>query len=166
MREPAAFAELYTRYELTVLHFFRRRVHDPEQCADLAAETFAAALEAAERFDPARGTAAGWLLGIAQNVLLASWKDRRVQAGARERLRMQVVVLTDDHLRSIAEMAAADRIDGLADLERDAVALRVLEDMSYADLAQALECSEQVARQRVSRGLRRLRILSQKEKAT
>ena len=38
---------------------------DPELAADLTAETFAAALVSVRRFDPARGPAVAWLLGIA-----------------------------------------------------------------------------------------------------
>ena len=46
--------------------------------------------------------------------------------------------------------------DTLRSDQREAVRLRVIEGRSYGDVARALGCSEQTARARVSRGLRRL----------
>ena len=165
LRDRNAFATFYCRHEALVLRFFGRRVLDPELCADLTGETFAAALEAVGRFDPSKGSAVGWLMGIARNVLLASWRKGRVESQARERLRMQPVVLEDVHVEAISRLIAEQQVAALDDLERDAVLGRILKDESYAELAAALACSEQVARQRVSRGLGRLRALARKENA-
>lgn len=49
--------------------FFVRATGSGELAADLTAEGFAQALASVERFDPALGTAAAWLFGIARNVL-------------------------------------------------------------------------------------------------
>ncbi len=45
--DPGAFAAFYRRYERAMLAYFQRRTHDAELAADLTAEVFAAALEAA-----------------------------------------------------------------------------------------------------------------------
>jgi len=86
-----------------------------------------------------------------------------VESQARERLRMQPVVLEDGHMEAISRLIAEQQVAALDELERDAVLGRVLDGESYAELATALDCSEQVARQRVSRGLGRLRALARKE---
>ena len=74
---------------------------------------------------------------------------------------MAPVELSDDSLDRIlaleAETAASDALDGLSALERAAVEARVLEERDYGDIASAMCCSEAVVRQRVSRGLARLR---------
>jgi RNA polymerase sigma-70 factor (ECF subfamily) len=44
----------------------------------------------------------------------------------------------------------------LSDDQRQAMTLRVIEGRPYEEVAQTLSCSEQAARARVSRGLRRL----------
>lgn len=67
--EPEAFALFYRRHVAALLGYFLRRTHDPELAADLCAETFAAALDGAHRFDPARGPAIAWLYGIARRLL-------------------------------------------------------------------------------------------------
>ena len=58
-RSTAATATSCSRY-------LRRRVAEPEVAFDLTAETFAAALVSLGRYEPGRGPAAGWLVGIAQ----------------------------------------------------------------------------------------------------
>ena len=61
--EPAAFAVFYRRHERPVLAFLRHRTGDAELAADLAAETFAAALVGARRFRPGREPALAWRSG-------------------------------------------------------------------------------------------------------
>jgi DNA-directed RNA polymerase specialized sigma24 family protein len=49
--------------------------------------------------------------------------------------------------------------------EREALILRVVEERNYADVATLLRCSEQAARARVSRALRRLATVMERERA-
>ena len=112
------------------------------------------------RYRPGRGPAAGWLLGIAQHKLLESLRRGRVEASARRRLRHEPIAIDDDDLLAIEARAAAgvqslERL--LAELpteQRAAIAARVLDAREYAEIAAELQCSPQVVRQRVSRGLR------------
>jgi RNA polymerase sigma-70 factor (ECF subfamily) len=50
----------------------------------------------------------------------------------------------------------SEAFSALSDDQRRAMELRVVEGRSYQEVARALDCSEQAARARVSRGLRRL----------
>jgi RNA polymerase sigma factor (sigma-70 family) len=158
----AAFGELYRRYEEPLLLFLLRRVGGVDVAADLVSEVFAAALEGAAGFRGA--SAAAWLFGIARNVLYDSYRDARVQNSVRERLGVPPLAITDElveHLEHLADVSAgADalaRLDRLPDDQRDAIRAHVLDDRNYAELAQELECSTGVVRQRVSRGLAALR---------
>jgi RNA polymerase sigma-70 factor (ECF subfamily) len=72
--------------------------------------------------------------------------------------------LSGDDLQRIEELidlglVASEVRRAMADLPagmRDAVALRIVESRPYAAIAAELGCTEQAARLRVSRGLRRL----------
>jgi DNA-directed RNA polymerase specialized sigma24 family protein len=70
--DPGAFAAFYEAHVGRVSVFFVRRVLDPEVAVDLAAETFARALERRRQF---RGRSAeeelGWLFAIARSLLHA-----------------------------------------------------------------------------------------------
>jgi RNA polymerase sigma factor (sigma-70 family) len=160
--DPDAFAEFYRRQERAVLRFFVRWSRAPELAADLMAETFAAAFESASGYDPGRGEARAWLFGIARNILARSVKRGRVENQTRRRLGMPTLVVTDEALERIEALASADGValeafEALSDRLREAVSGRVLEEREYRELASALQCSESVVRQRVRRGLARIR---------
>ncbi len=166
-RDPEAFGAFYARHERLVLGYFMRRTRDPELSADLAAETFAAALLGAKRFRGGGVPASAWLVGIARNTLSQSLRRARVADKARRRLGMEPVMLDD---------ALLERIDGMGtDVETllarltpeqsAAVRARVLEEQDYAVIASRVRCSESVVRQRVSRGLATLRRIYEEEEA-
>jgi len=159
--DPSAFGAFYERHEHLVLSYLARRVDSPEVAIDLAAETFAQALTAAERFRPGPAPAAAWLIGIARNVLAMSRRRRRVEDTARRRLGMEPTVLDDDVVEQVVALCEGSEVARLLDTlpadQRQAVVARVIDEEDYADIAAGLRCSESVVRQRVSRGLARLR---------
>lgn len=156
----AEFEAFYVRHERAVLAYFYGRTRRAELAADLTAETFARVVAARRDFDPALGEPRGWLFGIARNVLLRSFERGRVEDQTRRRLQMQPVVLDDAELARIEETAGEPTLAALGALPADqaeAVTLRVIDELGYGELASRLQCSESVARKRVSRGLKRLR---------
>ena len=159
--DPECFGELYRRREDAILAFMLRRVGNAELAADLTAETFATALLHVGRFDTARGTASAWLFGIARNVLGHSVARRQVQDRARRRLGMSPITLSPDVLTQIealeGDVQAVAMLSELPQNEANAVKARVVDGESYQQIAVDLQCSPQVARKRVSRGLARLR---------
>jgi RNA polymerase sigma factor (sigma-70 family) len=162
-REPEAFGAFYDRFEAGLLTFFWRATRRADVAADLTAEVFAQALASAGSFDPALGSARGWLYGIARHQLADTWERGRVEDRARRRLGVEPLALTDQMLERIEELAdrggpgAVELLASLPDDQRRAVHGRVVEERDYRELAKTLECSESVVRQRVSRGLRSLR---------
>jgi RNA polymerase sigma factor (sigma-70 family) len=160
--DGAAFAEFYRRHLPAVVGFLVRETGDREVSADLAAEVFAAVLLVARRFRPREtGSAGPWVRGIAQNKLRESRRRGRVEDRARRRLAFEPEVLTNDDLARVDELGGGggvmELVDGLPERQRAAVRGRVVEGRSYDELARELNCSELVVRQRVSRGLSRLR---------
>lgn len=156
-----AFGEFYERHIALVLAVLRRKTGSAELAADLAGETFAAALLSCLRFRPGGPSATAWLLGTAQNKLRESARRNRVETRARERLGMPPLAFYDEDLERIEELVhegegALALLEQLPPAQRDAVHGRV-DEQEYRELAQQLSCSEQLVRQNVSRGLRRLR---------
>lgn len=157
---PADFGTFYERHVEVVTAYVARRVNRSDLVFDLVAETFARALRARHQYDPERGIAVAWLLGIARNLIVDAATRRKVEADARRRLGMQPIALDDEQLERIQERGEYDLGAALRELpleQREAVLRRVLADDDYTDLAERIGCSEQVVRQRVSRGLSRLR---------
>ncbi len=157
-----AFGVFYDRYERAVLAFFWRRTGRADLAADMTSEVFARALEAAARFDDDRGSARTWLYMFARQLLVDAWRHGRVENAARARLKMEALVVTDEFLQTIEQVAAAQSdvlglLEELPEEQRLAVEGRVVDELDYAELSRRLSCSESVVRQRVSRGLRALR---------
>jgi RNA polymerase sigma-70 factor (ECF subfamily) len=161
--DERAFSVFYRRHLATVVGWCVRRTRDPDLAADLTAEVFAAVLVSAARYRPAGDAATGWLIGIARNILGHSLRSGQVDARARARLGAGTLVVEDDDIDLVLELAAsADGAAGqlLTELppdEQAAVRARVIEERDYAEIASELGCSELVVRKRVSRGLSRLR---------
>ncbi|HEU4977166.1 MAG TPA: sigma-70 family RNA polymerase sigma factor [Baekduia sp.] len=160
--DAEAFAAFYRRYCNLVLAYAVRRMPAPELAADLMMEVFAAALIAVRRQGASRvDDPAAWLFGIARNKLVDAYRRGGNEDAARRQLELEPMVLDDDDVARIDELAGEHRVAELLELlpgdQREAVRARILEDRSYDDIARELECSPLVVRQRVSRGLRRLR---------
>ena len=148
--DPGAFRELYDRYAEAILGYHRRRCRDEDAAHELTAETFAQAWLVRSRFrDECAGSAGPWLYGIARNVLLVSVRRRALEAKARERLGMQVAPSTV----SPQEAWLDESVDDLP----EAVRLRVVDDLSYDEVAEALGTTPGAARVRVHRGLAAMR---------
>jgi RNA polymerase sigma factor (sigma-70 family) len=159
--DPTAFRQLYDRYAQALDGFFVRRTGDRDAALDLTAETFAQAWAHRHDFDNQHAGSCGpWLFGIARNLLLRSARDRRLASEASERLLMRAGRSTVTPGPEWVEGLDADIADALNQLppnQRRAIQMRILDDRSYADVANELDCTPLAARIRVSRGLATLR---------
>jgi len=157
-----AFARFYRRHAAALLAFLVRRLGGQvELAADVCAETFAAALIDVRRYDPALGPATGWLYGIARHKLYDAQRRGVAEVRARERLGIPRLQLTDEALERIEALVdsrALPLLDELPPEQRDAVEARVIREQSYGEIARRQRTTEANVRQRVARGLARLRM--------
>jgi RNA polymerase sigma factor (sigma-70 family) len=160
--DDRAFALFYRAHLDAVVAFFRRRVPAPDLAFDLAAETFAAVVVGAGTY-AGEAPPAAWLFGIARNKLRESLRRGRVEDDARRRLALEPVEIGRHDLEQVelralsGDAELADALAVLSELTRHALLARVVAERDYDVIAAELSCSEQVVRQRVHRGLSRLR---------
>ena len=158
-------AAAYERDGRRLLIFFTRRTYDAQLAVDLVAETYARAFEQRRRFaaDPSdRDALAAWVFGIGRNVLHEALRRGRAERRAVARLGVDPPALEAEEQIRIEELAALGGLrsavqGALAELgpeQREAVRLRVVDELGYPAVAARLGVSEQTARARVSRGLR------------
>lgn len=161
-KSPEAFDVLFRRHRDSLTNFVMHNVGNWDVAADLVAETFATAFEAAARFDPKKGEARGWLFGIAKMKLLSSYRRQGVEQEGRRKLGIATVGYTDEaweEAESRIDASLSGIVAGLEDLprgERDAVIARIVEERDYAEIAAAEQAGEAAIRQRVSRGVSKL----------
>lgn len=143
--------------------YFVRRTGSRATALDLTAETFAQAWLVRARFrDDHGGSAAPWVYGIARNVLLMSIRRGALERRATERIGLQERLdrpqYAEDQIPDDTWADGADELlDTLPESQREAVRLRVVEDLEYADVARALGTTPAAARVRVHRGLTALK---------
>lgn len=159
---PPAFAEIYDRYADDVHRYLRRRLGS-DVADDLTADTFVVAFRAWSRFDRTAGSARPWLFGIASN--LAAKHRRSEVRGLRAYARTGV-----DPVASSWADAADDRVSAqamnrelataLSELsagERDVLLLVAWAELSYAEVAAALQLPVGTVRSRLNRARRKVR---------
>ena len=154
------FERFYRANLKVVLSYCVARTRDPELAADLAAETFAAALTARDGYAPAQGSARRWLLGIAAHKTSDALRRGHVQRRAQRQLGMAEITWSEDDLAYVTSIAPGSLDLVLAELPEDqrrAVQAHVVDELGYGEIAQVTGVSEQTVRKRVSRGLAALR---------
>lgn len=167
--EPGAFGVLYRRHAEDLLRYFARRTLDPEAAAELTAETFAQAFASRTTYRDTGANGVAWIYGVARHQLGRFFRSGRVDMAARRRLGMPERELPPADYERIEDLvdfapirgAIAEALETLGEDHRDALRFRVIEELSYPEVARRLSCSEDNARQRVSRGLRRLALVLQ-----
>jgi RNA polymerase sigma-70 factor, ECF subfamily len=162
--DPVAFVELYRRHGEDLLRYFARRTLDPEAAAELTAETFAEAFASRRTYRDTGVNGVAWLYGIARHELSRFFRSGRIDAAARRRIGLPSQELPPEDYERIEDLvdltpikdALTEALDTLAEEQREALRLRVIDGLGYPEVAARLGCAEAAARQRVSRGLRRL----------
>jgi RNA polymerase sigma-70 factor (ECF subfamily) len=145
----ATFGELLERHEHEIFAYALRLTGDRDEADDVYQETFLAAFRGWP--PPRRGQERAWLYRIATNKVI----DRARRAKRLVRMDDLRLAAPDRDGASMADLAAAIRV--LPPGQRAAFVLRKVEGLEYADVARALECSEEAARSRVAEAMKKVR---------
>ena len=157
-----AFAELYERIAPAVFGLVSKVVRNPAQSEEVTQEVFVELWRNASRFDPARGTARSWIMTCAHRRAVdrvrsaerAARRDdlagRRDQGRPYDEVAEQVeTTLEHEHVRR--------GLDGLTDLQREAVLLAYYRGYTHREIAELLGVPVGTVKTRLRDGLIRLR---------
>jgi RNA polymerase sigma-70 factor (ECF subfamily) len=142
LSEPESFELIFERHFDAIHKYLHRRV-GRDLADELAAETFASAFErrASCRADD---SALPWLYGIATNLLRRRFRAERRQLRAYARRGVDRRVVYEDEAEARAEGSSfgarlASALAAMRPRERDALLLYALCDLSYDEIALALD---------------------------
>jgi RNA polymerase sigma-70 factor, ECF subfamily len=161
---PLPFEEIMQRHQREIMRYLLRLSRNPEDAADLFQETWLRAYRAFPRLEPANSVRP-WLYTIASNL----WRNR-----ARDSARHARVLVPDDNGLPAADLITKDhRLDdenegyvaihlrelvaALPAKQQQALHLRYFAGLSYTEIANAIDCSEESARANVSQAVGKLK---------
>jgi RNA polymerase sigma factor (sigma-70 family) len=163
------FEQVYMRNVDVLMGYFGRRVGDPQTVADLTSETFVRAVGGFARFNPDRGSDRAWLFGIATRVFAhhceqsASGRNATARLGGHRPLDEDEIEELAARIDAEREGAALlERCEQLPAVERMAIELVDLEELTPKEAAQALGVSRAAFRKRLSRARSRLKGAAQR----
>ncbi|MGX6605824.1 RNA polymerase sigma factor [Micromonosporaceae bacterium Da 78-11] len=160
--DPEAFGRIFDRHARAIHHYVARRV-GRSLADDLTAETFLIAFRGRDRYDPAQTDARPWLYGIAANLVRGRQRAEIRQYRALARTGVDPATAGHDD-RVTARVAAADHVRALAAVlaklsvrEREVLTLISQAQLSYAEVAQALDIPIGTVRSRLHSARQRIR---------
>lgn len=158
--DEEAFTTLYRRHQGNIYRFALLMSGSPATADDVTQEVFLTLMRGKHTYDPARGSLAMFLYGIARNQVLRRRRwDRACDPLEEETEEGEIIVrhlpAPDDPLADIVrgEMIDAVRqaVLALPARYREVVALCDFQELSYAEAAQALDCAVGTVSSRLNR---------------
>ncbi|MEU4556847.1 RNA polymerase sigma factor [Actinoplanes sp. NPDC023936] len=162
LAEPETFGTIFDRHADDIHAYLARRV-GRSLAEDLTAETFLVAFRSRDRYDQSRPDARPWLYGIAANLVRGQQRAevRQYRALARTGVdpaqdgpadRVSARVTAAAHVRALAAVLA-----GLSVREREVLTLVSQTQLSYPEVARALEIPIGTVRSRLHSARQRIR---------
>jgi RNA polymerase sigma-70 factor, ECF subfamily len=160
--DDAAFARLYDLLAPRVFGLARRVLRDPAQAEEMAQEVLVEVWRTAARFDPERGSGISWVLTIAHRRTVDRVRSERASA---DRLQKVAASTTQTPYDEVADQVGTrlERqqvrrcLDGLTELQREAITLAYYGGHTYREVADLLGAALPTVKTRMRDGLIRLR---------
>jgi RNA polymerase sigma-70 factor (ECF subfamily) len=149
------FERLFEDTHEDVMAYLISRCRDPEQAADIYAETYLVAWQKLATI-PSGEQARFWLFGVARNLLLKGFRQRRVADALVERLgaELRSVYVEMPSMEDPALMAA---MMGLSERDREILLLTAWEGLAPGEIATVLGTSSNLVRVRLHRARARVK---------
>lgn len=152
------FRALYDAHFRDVLRFALRRTAQPEDAADVVAETFTVVWRRLDRV-PAGGEALPWLYAVCRKVLANQNRSavRRERLGARLRAVLGARVVPDPAGDVSLRLSVGAAMERLSPSDQELLRLTAWEELAPQEIAVVLGIPARTARTRLSRARARLR---------
>ncbi len=147
LRDPQAMTELIQRYERPVRYFIRQLVENADVVEELFQDTWLTVIRRIHTLtQPEKFTV--WLYRVARNRVYGEYRRRRQTVELSEM--MEAPDNPQEEVMQFEDAAKLHRCLGkLKPAQKEVLLLRFLEDMSYEEMAEVLECPVGTVRSRL-----------------
>lgn len=162
-----AFEAVYDRLARPVYSLVRKVVRDPAQSEEVAQEVLLEVWRTATRFDPAKGSAATWVMTIAHRRSVdrvratTAGAAREEKAARAESASAQREAARDQVAEAVEASMERERVrrclDGLTQVQRESITLAYYGGYSYPQVASLLGVTLAAIKTRIRDGLIRMR---------
>ncbi len=160
--DERAFAELFERISSQVLGVSLRVLRDRAIAEEVSQEVMVEVWKKADRFDPDRGSASGWITTLTHRRAVdrvrseQAGRDRDDRVSRRDEPRAFDSVADEVAVR-LDHWQVRQALSSLTDRQREAIELAYFGGHTYRDVARVLDIPEGTAKSRLRDGLLRLR---------
>lgn len=151
-----AFAVLVSRYEKPLLHMGVRYVGDVQIAEDLVQESLLKAYQKIESFE-FRSAFKSWLFRILINTAKNSLRSQKVTVDINEFEFQTEDIFEDDLIQQETLGHVMNWVEALPEKQKQAVQLRVIEDLSFSEVADQMNCPYDTAKANYRHGLLKLK---------
>ncbi|MGB2636187.1 MAG: sigma-70 family RNA polymerase sigma factor [Candidatus Acidiferrum sp.] len=136
-KDEEALSALYDRYSGLVFSEARRILRDTGAAEEILQDLFFQVWRTAERFDPARGSLAGWLLVAARNRAISKLRKKSRQTEELNENSVSFSVKVESHAAQNLLLDKVRTVMGtLPESQREALECAYFEGMSHSEIAE------------------------------
>lgn len=147
--------ETYKAHSQTVYRYLLTLTHDADLSEELTQETFYQAIKSVNRFDNSCKVST-WLCAIAKNVL-QTYRRKHPQTGELGEITANTSSAETDVLAKLSQVELLRKMHSLEDSTREVMYLRLFGNLSFAEIGDILDKSENWARVTFYRGKEKLK---------
>ena len=152
-----AFSELVMKHQKSMLRLALRVVQDLTLAEDVVQESFIKAYQKVSSFE-GRSSFKSWLFQITLNTARNKLRGKKMESVEVDSLHMSVDAMSETKLiHSDLEKAISEEVAKLPNKQRMALTLRIFDDLSFAEIAEVMQCPYDTAKANYRHALIKLR---------